>query len=68
MGMVKLSSGLAINPEYVASVEALPRSHRNLDGECVLITMQDGTQHRVETTYNESIFQTHDRVLTKLEL
>lgn len=66
MKLVKLSTSCAVNPEFVASVRILPNGCDNIGPECVAVHMSDGTIYRIESAYNESIYQTHDRALKKL--
>lgn len=63
---VDLTATTSVNPEHVVSVFILDRGAQNLGPACVLVTMLDNVQHRIEPAYNESLYQTKDRLMKKL--
>tara|TARA_Y100000593_G_scaffold83521_1_gene157489 strand:+ start:17037 stop:17249 length:213 start_codon:yes stop_codon:yes gene_type:complete len=67
MTMVKLNTEIAVNPAEVASVHIERQGMTDQRYHYVAVTLKCGTQHRVEPSYNESIWKAHDRVLAKLE-
>lgn len=64
-GLVRLSTTANVNPVEVESVTIVPRSFET-GPEHVSVAMKSGGKHRVESTYNESVYQLFDRMVAKL--
>jgi len=60
--LVKLTSGIAVNPAHVVSVTTNRESHRDF----VVVAVVTGEVHWLEPLHRESVWATHDRVLKKL--
>lgn len=63
--LVRLSSGVNVNPIHVESVTIQPRSFETGD-ECVMVSMNNGDKHQIRPQYRESAYQMFDTVIEKL--
>lgn len=62
MKLARLSETVHVNPSEVASVVLPDRV------EHIVVTMRSGEQHIVDRSYNQSRWETYDRVLKAIEV
>ncbi|MEL4071712.1 hypothetical protein WKW50_16325 [Ochrobactrum sp. GPK 3] len=60
MKIVDITPSLAINPDFVADVNADYRD------QIITITMADGRTHTMKPGWGESMVKTHDDILKKI--
>lgn len=60
MRMIKLSTDVWVNPAYIAAVTL--GSYR----DCLYVRMADGKEHRVETDYGKSVWETQGRLIGEI--
>lgn len=60
MRMVKLTSGICVNPEFVASIKI------NTSYNTITIRMQDGEEFHLDHEYGKGVHETYDALVAKL--